>query len=303
MATCAALLRRLPSAELDGPARFAARRAKLSFERNYRADAQVLLFALPVVRRENVGSGSLLWREYDGLGSSRMLEFSAFSAPEHAAGLNRLGFFRELARTSESAGPESDYFGVMSATPEQNTTEARRALHSTSAEQGYTAIEGYIGGGCSRTSIAHFTAAKSVSGERRSELLDRARHALGEEAAVRRTAATAESLPSFLQALATMLARPDGKDGRYIYAGRHYWMRLVRSQDPSATAYFRERRLIGSAAIVERVNGRLGREEGGKETIFRLWIPRGAERPLPLRIEYQARPYLRLIFEAVPGDA
>jgi hypothetical protein len=71
--------------------------------------------------------------------------------------------------------------------------------------------------------------------------------------------------------------------------------------DAKATAYFRERRLIAVPAEVVRVTGRLRREPGGKETEFRLWIPSGADRPLPLRIEYQAKSYLRLVFEAGAG--
>ena len=35
-----------------------------------------------------------------------------------------------------------------------------------------------------------------------------------------------------------------------------------------------------------------------KETEFRLWIPSRAEQPLPQCIEYQAKSYLRLVFEA-----
>ena len=99
--------------------------------------------------------------------------------------------------------------------------------------------------------------------------------------------------------MARLLIRSDGAEGRYIYSGRPYRIRLARSVDRKATAYFRERRLIGGQAEVIRVSGRLRREAGGKETDFRLWIPGGAERPLPLRIEYQAKSYLRLVFEAI----
>ena len=37
----------------------------LTFERHYRADAQVLLFGLTLLHRENVGGGSVLLREFD----------------------------------------------------------------------------------------------------------------------------------------------------------------------------------------------------------------------------------------------
>jgi len=71
--------------------------------------------------------------------------------------------------------------------------------------------------------------------------------------------------------------------------------------DAKATAYFRERRLIaGSVEVVRRrrTAAPRSRRQGDE---FRLWIPSGAERPLPLRIEYQAKSYLRLVFEAATG--
>jgi hypothetical protein len=42
----------------------------------------------------------------------------------------------------------------------------------------------------------------------------------------------------------------------------------------------------------------LRRVDGGKPIEFRLWIEEGAAHPLPLRIEYQPKSYLRLTFEA-----
>src|SRR5262245_66375437 len=82
---------------------------------------------------------------------------------------------------------------------------------------------------------------------------------------------------------------------RYFYSGRVYRLHLARTFDSKATAHFRERKIIGTAAEVIRVHGRVRREEGGPETEFRIWVTAG-ERPLPLRIEYQPAPYLRLQF-------
>jgi len=57
-------------------------------------------------------------------------------------------------------------------------------------------------------------------------------------------------------------------------------------------------RLIPPHANVIRAEGKLRRDAGGKEIAFQLWVEEGAGRPLPLRIEYQAKSYLRLVFEA-----
>jgi hypothetical protein len=240
-----------------------------------------------------------LWREYEAGGAARLLEFNGFSTPARAAGLNRLGFIREMARISGSESPQCGYFGLITASPEESEEEARKSLHSGAKDQVYTAIEGRIAPGETETSIAHFTAPAALSGENREELVTRARGALASVAEVRSAGPASETGHSFLQELAGLLMRPDGNEGRFIYAGRPYRLRPIRSVDAKAPDYFRERRLIASPVEVVRVAGRLRREAEGKETEFRLWIPSGAERPLPLRIEYQAKSYLRLVFEAL----
>jgi hypothetical protein len=300
----AAFARACAAAEPDQPGRLlwsAEPAPKLSLERRYRADAQVLLFGIPLLRREGVGGGSVLWREYDAGGAARLLEFNGFSTPARAAGLNRLGFIREMARISGSEMPECSYFGLITASPEESAEAARKALNSGAKEQVYTAIEARLAPGQTETAIAHFPAPAALSGENRVELVERARRALASVAQVRAGGPAVETMHSFLQELAGMLVRPDGKEGRFNYSGRPYRLHLTRSVDAKATAYFRERRLIAGSVEVVRVAGRLRREAGGKETEFRLWIPSGAERPLPLRIEYQAKSYLRLVFEAATG--
>lgn len=285
-----------------GPLAWSVEKApRLNFERRYRADAQVLVLGLPLLRREGVGGGSVLWREFETAKATRLLEFSGFSSPERASGLNRLGFIREIERASENGGSECIYFGLMTASPEESAEEARKALHSAAKKQTYTAIEGRIAAGETETAIAHFTAPAEVSGERRAELVDRARLALDSAAKVSTAGPARGTSKSFLQALAGLLMQPDGEEAHYSYSGRPYRIRLARSVDGKATAHFRQRRLIAGSAEVIRVSGRVLQEAGGKEIGFRLWIPGGRARPLPLRIEYQAKSYLRLVFEAADG--
>jgi len=94
-----------------------------------------------------------------------------------------------------------------------------------------------------------------------------------------------------------MLRQPTQTIGSFVYSGRTYSLATSRTPDAKATAYFKERQLIPAGASVARVSGRLRQQAGGKETEFRLWIDATAKRPLPLRIEYRAKPYLRLTFE------
>ncbi len=271
-------------------------------ERRYRADAQVLLFSIPVLHRAGVGDGSAAWHDSEGEGRAvRLLEFNGRSLPERAAGLNRLGFIQELSEQAELAAPQSIYFGLMTSSPEESAEDARKALHSKAAEVDYSAIEGRVAEGSMETASARFIAPASLSA-RSGELIQRARQALS--GVPRRTAPLAPSDGSvrpFLHALAELLIHPGGGETRYVYAGRLYHLRVETAADPKAAAVFRARGLLRGSGKALRVEGRLHREEGGKTTDFRLWIEEGDPRPIPLRIEFQPKSYLRLTFEAEPA--
>jgi len=271
--------------------------SNLNLQRRYRADAEVLMLGMSMLRREGVGGGNVLWRESEA-GTDRLLEFTGFSEPEHAAGLSRFGLIREQARLGENGCTESAYFGLMTSAKEESANDAKKALHSNAKQQAYTVIDGKIGAGETKTATAHFTAPVAVSVEHRKELVERARQALATTGQTAARPTEAEVSQSFLQALADLLRRPDATSGRYSYGGRPYHIRLSRSADQKAAASFQEKGLIPSGTEVIRVSGRVRRVAGGKDTEFRLWIPAGSDRPLPLRIEYQPKSYLRLTFEA-----
>jgi hypothetical protein len=268
------------------------------WERRYRADAQIILLGIPVLHRSNVGDGSAGWRECaadDGT-AVRMLEFTGRSAPERAAGLNRFGFIQELSRTVDASRREAIYFGLMTSSPEESAADARKALHSTSKDAWYSVIEGRMGADGIETARARFQAPARTSPGERQELIERARVAL---ANAEKTRNPAQSAPHpFLHALASLLSGPRTAETQYAYNGRLYRLSVEKSPDAKAAALFREQRLISAAAGVIRVAGSLRRLEGGKPTEFRLWVEDGSPRPLPLRIEYQPKSYLRLTFEA-----
>ncbi len=263
--------------------------------RRYRADAQVVLLSVPLFRRMGVGDGAASWREclQDGA-PLRLLEFTGGSDPARAAGLTRFGYIRELSRP----GIESIYFGLMTASPEETAAEARKALHSTATEAAYAAIEGRIAPGEIRTASAQFTAPARMFLEHRDDLVERARKALAAAQTITMPSAGAPVIPSFLQALADALKQAGNCETRYVYSGRLYRLKTQRSTDAKETERLRSRKLLASTANAVRIDGRLRRETGGKEWEFRLWIEEGAANPLPLKIEYQPKSYLRLSFEA-----
>jgi hypothetical protein len=187
----------------------------------------------------------------------------------------------------------------MTASPEETAEEARKALHPAGKEITYTTIDGRLAPGEVDTVIAHFTAPAAWSMGNRAELLENSRRALSSvpprppDFSVPKT-----PLRPFLQTLADELRSPKQAEAPFTYAGRLYHLSLQRSEDSKATSNFRSRGLLSANAHAVRVSGKLRRASGGKETDFRLWIEDGAAEPLPLRIEYQAKSYLRLVFEA-----
>ena len=269
-------------------------------ERRYRADAQILVLSLPILRRSGVGGGSVVWREWrNPAGLNRMLEFTGYSSPERAAGLNRLGLIRETSRAEDNAVRESSYFGVMTASPEESAEEAHKALHSAATEATYSAIHGHIAGGQVETATVLFRGPARLSPERRIELYARAEQALSTAPNKAPEFRANGAIPAlFLHALADALCTPGRGQTQYVYNGRLYRLWLRHAADPPVAAYFRERGLIRAGAGVVRVAGKVRREAGGKETEFRLWIEEGAAQPVPLRIDFQPKPYLRLVFDA-----
>ena len=295
-------------AALLAAARLKARAAGLSWdtparggpgaERKYRVDAQVVLFSVTLLRRAGVGAGTAAWRESsEGDGSTRVLEFAAYSLPERAAGLNRLGFIQEKIRLTETGMAEAIYFGLMTASAEESAEEARKALHPTASQVAYTAVDAHIQDHSMETATAHFTAPSALSASHRTQLEQMARQALA--AAPRKSVALSldgESPPPFLEALAELLRQPNRGGGRYIYNGRLYRLWLRRTADPKAGEHFRTRGLASGPVVA--VTGKLQRVSGGKPIDFRLWVEQSAAHPVPLRIEYQPKSYLRLAFEA-----
>jgi hypothetical protein len=275
-------------------------RADLNLDRHYRADAQVLVLSVPLLHRSAVGGGSVQWREWAAVNgaSERLIEFLGFSSPERAAGLNRLGFIRELTRTNPGSTRDAVYFGLMTASNEESAEEARKALHSNATESAYTVIEGRIAGGASTSALAHFVGPARITAEHCAELVTMGQRALSAASVQPAGFTMAVSPPPFLNALADALCGPSQVQSRYVYADRMYRLWLHKIADPRATEDFRARKLIAPGANVVRASGKVQREAGGRETQFRIWVEEGNQRPIPLRIEYQAKSYLRLTFEA-----
>jgi len=269
---------------------------EVNLERQYRADAQVLLLGLPILHREGVGSGRASWMEWrEGI---RQLEFTGFSIPERAAGLKRFGFIRERSRYDDDGPPQSIYIGLMTASPEESAGDAKKALHSQAKDALYTAIEGRATPDGENSATVHFIGPAHLA--EWSSLEAQARQLLS-AAPIQPAAFKSgqQALQPFLHALTEAIHHFPEVATQYRYGGHVYDLSLRQMLDTEATTEFRKRKLLPETGQAMRVSGTLQRKVGGKPIDFRLWVEKDVPRPIPLRIDYRAKSYLRLTFEAV----
>lgn len=109
------------------------------WQRRYRASATITLLSIPIVSRDDVGSGFILIEE---AAHKIAIQFGAGSYPESARGLNRLGFIQEVvAEKNRGELAECTYFAFMTTSAEKNLEQAQRALDASGATVPYAVAE------------------------------------------------------------------------------------------------------------------------------------------------------------------
>ncbi len=260
--------------------------------RTYRADALITLLGVTIFRRAGVGGGQASLEETgEGATLRRTLFFAAGSDPKHAHGLNRLGWIREVVLGPDSAPTESAYFGVLTSSPEESLEHARRAVADPpSGRSTFSAVSGRNTAGHSRSAVTHFDFPASAIWSDRA-LIEHAQSTFHENVVWRETSwpkSPNQVPPTFLLLLATLLKqRARRTAGRYVYNEQEYLLELD-TQQPG-----RDRLLP--------IHGKIRNLRTNYDTVFRIWLEEGSDSVVPVRIEFQARSYLRLTFEAVPA--
>ncbi len=275
-------------------------------ERAYRVDATILLLGVPVLRRNGVGNARVALRQLPAASGTSAentiaLEFAAASDPARTHGLDRMGWIREVILENNGAVQRAGVLGIMSDSPEQTAGEARTALRSNSGLERLVAIDAAIdsshsasAGRRARSRVIHFQAPRGnwTGGE---GLPDLARQSFRSCAAAWKVAEWPRSEgapPAFLYALKRALEQGGPRATEYIWNQNRYAMRLEREADASASREF--------TAAVDRVHGELENlTQNLRPLRFQLWIDRESPVPMPLRIEFQPRSFLRLTLEAV----
>jgi hypothetical protein len=243
---------------------------------------------MTVFRRPGVGGGQASVEETgDGEAQRHTYFFAGGSDPTHAHGLNRLGWIRETVTGRDTA----EYFGVMTSSPEESLEHARKSVDGpVAASSAYSAVSGCNTACHSRSAVTHFEYGSTAMWSDRG-LIDHAQSTFRGPVAWRETSwPNAKNQPpsTFLLELATLLKqRTRRASGRYVYNEQEYALELE-------TANPGKDRLVP-------VHGKIRNLHTGKENLFRVWLEEGSGSIVPVRIEYQARSFLRLTFEAVPA--
>lgn len=258
--------------------------------KRYRADAVILLLGMPIFKRPGVGSGQVSVEETgEGPQATRTLFFAAGSDPKRAHGLARLGWMRETSRATGAANAETEYFGVMTASPEESLESARKSVDtSPGARSLFAAVKGRHAAGRSRSALAQFEflseAPWSDGG-----LIEKSQSVFSPATVWRENAWPKwpqQPPPTFLYQLEAMLKQRAKTAGNYIYNEQEYLLELTAPQP------------AGQLLVVK---GSIRNQRTGNRTTFRVWLENPPGSVIPTRIEFQPRSFLRLSFEALPA--
>lgn len=246
-----------------------------------------MFLGITLFRRQNVGGGLVQFEEAESNRKRRTaITFQAGSDPTRTRGLNRLGYIQEISVEEESILREAAYFGFMTSSPEESFADAKNALEKQ-GKNGlpYTAIDGVIHEGQSRSASHHWIFPAEYDWSRCDTLVETARQktrsATGDW---RRADWSASTTPgTFLNTvLQAMRMSPTHSQATYIFGAKRYKLKTEKGHEANG---------------LTKLKGEIVDEATNKTSTFSVWFE--ADNPLPRRIEFQPKSYLRLIFEAV----
>ena len=249
-------------------------------QRHYRVNITVTALGIPFFRRSEVGGGYASVETGSGAGVvGTALQFAAGSWPERSAGLNRFGIFREALVERALGDDERAFAGFITSSKEENLGEARSALKSNTAG---TALAVAWGGARAGSAWFHVKTREVplscnwLGADR--VLSDLVRE--GTTGAPHVVAGTTAS--PFLTAMRrAALSREPSLQSPFFHNGKRYELHTRWSSNSSG-----------------ELEGQIRNERGVVTADFRTAYEPGDQSGLPIRIDYHARSFLRLTFEA-----
>jgi hypothetical protein len=277
--------------------------APKTFQRRYKATAYVSFLSVPLFSFSGVGFGFAGTDEHANAADQKLsLRFLSGSTPERAHGLNRFGFIQENIQQKDRATISSDYFGLMTANKEESLADAKAALDvKTGAQVPFIAARAFIDQEKTSYSVRHMLLPSSYRGSNADQLLEQvqAEFALPQKGQIEKTEllngqATGTFLGSLRQAI---LSTAQTYRSRIVFNGKTFQFQADKRPDLKTGGDLRKLGLTSSPATITLLNGTLRNEKTNEVTNFRLWFQQGSANFLPLRFEYKAKSYLRLVFD------
>lgn len=273
----------------------------------YRADIAIQIFRIPLYRKRGVGGAVAHLRQYrSGSESAVGISFLAGSNPRQAGGVNRFGYIEEVVLEAGAVPEEAAYFGLMTSSPESSFESARAALGEAGREQAYyNGIDGCLKASKSVSTSAAFASSGKYTWSGHPSLTGLMKRALADESSKRKEESRENprwALPiTFLYAISRALRQPEGQHrANYIYHGQEFELETVREPDAKKGAEFQEAGLVKNWAGVLRLEGRSKQLATNAKTGFTIWQDASEANALPLRFEFQPKPFLKLSFERDP---
>jgi len=275
-------------------------------ELRYRVDAVVLLLSLPVFRRAGVGQARMAVAE-DGAAVGRRLtiDFAAASDPARAHGIDRAGWFREVVLENDGEPARAATLGVMTDSPEQSVEQARAAFHPGAEDPRYVAIDSASVPGRTRSRVIHFhqPRAQSATNESWPDSVRRIFQREVPEWKETDWASGEKRAPrTFLYAILRALEHPGvAAQTFYVFNENRYRLEMASAADPERGKQFAAARLTSAPERILRVHGVIENlTKRTHPTHLQVWVDAGASVPLPIRVEFEPRSFLRLALEALP---
>ena len=253
--------------------------------RRYSVHASIMVGSIPIFTKARVG-GALLSVEVSGTPQcgAVALQFGAGTWPDRLKGFNRFGITQEIVRTEQGRLTQSSYCSFMTTSREANLSQAEQSFRSSIDSMPLTVGYGQsTADGCT-DSIDHESVPVTFSWSDCPKLMDELRGR--KPAASPRSAQPSQRsvLPTFLYAVRrAILSGLPRTSVIYTHTGEIYTLTTDRHA------------VSGSAEAV--ITGRISHEASRRETDFRLWMPAGSDEELPVRIEFRAKSYLKLMLE------
>jgi hypothetical protein len=257
--------------------------------RGYRIHATITLLSMPLFSRRDAGGGSIMVEDDATPGGGRRtgLQLVAGSFPERAHALNRFGFIQELVAETTGELPALSFFGFMTTSTERTLDDAKKALAKNGGGISITAIEGQSRAGQLECRLARSKVPQTCGWKECRKLAPAIRALFSSESVEKSSIAAGAGTRTFLYTVRQAMQAPlEDFKAPFIHQGKLYELRCRRKTERNG--------LIRLSGAIEHI-------ATGEKTGFRLWFHPEEPGAPPVRFEFQARSFLRLVFEHDPA--